>query len=71
VAPQHDATLEPEQEVFADRFHRFERSPVDDSGHARHEATRVRALGLHALADKNLEARSDPVQRVSLGHLRA
>ena len=68
MAPEHDAALEPQEQVLADRLHLLEHTSIDDESHARRLTARMRALGLDALADERLETRGCAMQRVALRH---
>ncbi len=69
MAPHYNASLEPQKEVLADRFHALEDAAVDRTRDAGREAAGVRALGLDALADKHLQPARDPMEAVALGHV--
>ena len=58
VAPDHDATLEAQEQVLADRLDPLEHAPVDRARDTRREPARVRALRLDALADEHLQPRA-------------
>ena len=63
-----DTALEPEQEVLADHFDRFEHAPVDGLRDLFDPGTRMWGLRLDALADERLQAPGRLVEGVALGH---
>ena len=65
---QHDAALEAEHEVLADRLDRLEPAAVEPLGNARRLRARMRRLDLQPLPDEHLEPPRGPVERVALGH---
>jgi hypothetical protein len=68
MAAKDDAAVEVQEHVLADRIDALEHASIDCSRDARREAARIRALRLEPLADENLEASGDAVERVTLGH---
>ncbi len=65
---QRNATLEPEEQVLADRLDRFENAAVDALGDALGLGARMRRLGRDPFADKRLQTACGQMKRVSLGH---
>jgi hypothetical protein len=68
VTADDDTALEAEHHVLSHRIHTLQHPPVDSACDTRRQATRIGALGFHALADQNLEAPRDAMQGVTLGH---
>ena len=68
MTPQHEPTLEVEEEVLADRVDRLEPPAVQPLGEALDRGARVRRLDLESLADERLEPCRGPSQRIALGH---
>ena len=68
MAPEHDAALEPQEQMLADRLHPLEHAAVDDATYPRRGTLRMRAFRLDPLADERLQPRGRAMQRVSLRH---
>jgi hypothetical protein len=69
MAPERDATLEPEQQVLPDRLDPFEPTPVHGRGNARGESARMRRVGRHAQSDERTEPGRNAVEGVAFGHV--
>ena len=68
VAPEHERTVEPEQEVLADGLDALEPAPVESLGDPLDRRARVGRLGFDALPDERLKPACGTVQRIALGH---
>jgi hypothetical protein len=68
VRAEHDATVEAEDQVLADRLDRLEHAAVDPLCDPAGPSPRVRRLGGDPLADQHLEASGGTVDRVPFGH---
>jgi hypothetical protein len=69
VGAEHEAALETEDEVLADRLHGLEPAAVELLRRDRRPRTRVRRLDLEPLPHEGLEPARGAVDRVPLGHL--
>ena len=68
MAPERDATLEPEQKVLPERLDGLEPAPVDGRGNARYEPARMGRAGRHAQPDERSEPCCNAVEGVAFGH---
>ena len=68
MAPQRDASLEPEEEVLADRLDRLEPFPVEPPGDVLDRSARVRRLDGDRLPDEHLQPARGAGERIALGH---
>jgi hypothetical protein len=68
VRAQHDAALEPQDQVLADRLDRLEATAVELPRDVLGLRARMRRLDLDALSDENLEATRRAVERVPFRH---
>ena len=68
VGTEHDAALEVQNEVLAERLDREQPAPVEPLGDALGLRPRVWGLHLEALADEDLQSVRGSMDRVALGH---
>jgi hypothetical protein len=68
VAAENEPAFEPQEEVLADGFDRFEAAAVEALRDSLRRCTRVRSLDLDALADERLQTSRCEPQRITFGH---
>ena len=68
VAAEHEAALEAQQQVLADRFDPLEPAAVQPVGGEHRGSARVRRLDRQALTDQHLQLARSAVEGVAFGH---